>query len=348
MLDLSDPDLVEVRSVLDRQVRHMARLLDDLLDVSRITRGAIELRTRRVDLVEVARGAARMAATTMEARGHAFGLELPPGPVLVEADATRIEQVIGNLLSNAAKYTEPGGTVRLAVEHRPPDAIIRVRDDGMGIDPAVLPRIFDLFAQSDRSLDRSQGGLGIGLTIVRRLVELHGGTAGVHSDGPGRGTEVVVRLPALPGSRDGAARGEDAPRVDGRMRGLRVLLVEDNRDGAELLARVLRLQGHEIRVAHDGASALAMAGDFRPQVVISDIGLPGLDGYELARRLRGAPELGCPLLVAVTGYGRREDVARAGDAGFDHHLVKPVDVGTLMDLLVGPAGRAAGPPVVGS
>ncbi|MEW4570711.1 ATP-binding protein [Tautonia sp. JC769] len=341
MLDLDDPDLVEVRDVLDRQVRHMARLLDDLLDVSRITRGTIELRLRRVDLVEVARDAARMASTALEARRHAFRMDLPPGPVTVEADATRIEQVVSNLLSNAAKYTDPGGEVRLTLEHQPPDAVIRVLDDGVGIDPAVLPRVFDLFAQADQSLDRTQGGLGIGLTIVRRLVELHGGMVEAHSDGPGRGTEIVVRLPAMTGPRDDLPWGEDGSRRGGGTDGLRVLLVEDNRDGAALLARVLRHYGYEVRVAHDGASALGIAPDFRPQVVISDIGLPGIDGYELARRLRDQPGLGRPLLVAVTGYGQREDVARADDAGFDHHLIKPIDVTALVSLFIGPDGRAS-------
>jgi signal transduction histidine kinase/CheY-like chemotaxis protein len=332
LMKLQDDRLIEVRDVIDRQINHMARLIDDLLDVSRITRGTIELKTESVDLAEVARQAARSVSASMTSRDHAFDVTLPPDPVPVRADPTRIEQVIANLLSNAAKYTEPGGRVRLGVELRADEAVVRVRDDGVGIDPRILPRVFDLFTQADRSLDRSQGGLGIGLTIVKRLVDLHGGSVEARSDGPGSGTEMVVRLPVadgLPGRRDPPRDPSSEKSSDV----LRVLLVEDSRDSAALLARVLRLFGHEVLVAHDGREALSEAPGFRPNVVVTDIGLPGLDGYELARHFRQDPSLGNPLLVAVTGYGRAEDAQKARDAGFDHHLVKPVDVEALASLI---------------
>ena len=336
MLDVNNPDFDDVRDVLERQVRHMSRLTDDLLDVARITRGKIGLRTRVVDIVEIAKDAARIAAPTMKARGHRFDREWPEAPIRIEADPTRIEQVISNLLSNAAKYTKPGGLVRLVVETQPPHVVIRVEDDGVGIDSRTLPHVFDLFAQSDRPLDRTQGGLGIGLTMVKKLVDLHGGLVEIQSEGEGLGTEVVVRLPL---SRKAASDRRDAePREASTRQAPRVLVVEDNRDAADMLACLLRCRGYEVRVAYDGPEGVATARGFHPQVVISDIGLPGMDGYEMARRLREDPALGHTLLVAVSGYGADDDVSRALSAGFDHHFVKPVDPDSLTTLI----GRAGG------
>ncbi|WP_422929267.1 hybrid sensor histidine kinase/response regulator [Singulisphaera sp. PoT] len=377
-LKAGDSGLDEVRDVLDRQVGHMSRLIEDLLDVARITRGRIELRTEPVELVAAARDAARSVVPTMKGRGQSFLADLPDSPLMIRADPTRIEQVVTNLLANASKYTERGGTIRLSVERRPSEAVVRIRDDGVGIDPRILPRIFDLFAQADRTLDRSQGGLGIGLTIVKRLVELHGGTVEALSEGPGTGTEMLIRLPldeasasftreaSASGGVSTSSSGESSSSASGTPstaatagvspspdvieapdspppppRSLRVLVVEDNRDAADLMAQILRLDGHELHVAYDGKTALADAPDFHPQVVFSDIGLPGLDGYELARRLRREPALGGVMLVAVTGYGSADDVQRAYDAGFDHHLVKPINFEVLTALISQAASHTA-------
>ena len=324
--------LVPMREVIEEQVKHLARLVDDLLDVSRITRGKIRLAREPIDLVAVATQAAESARPQVEARRHALAVELPPGPIPLEADPTRIKQVLLNLLDNAAKYTDPGGAVRLSVAREGPEAVVRVRDSGIGIAPDVLPRIFDLFAQADCSLDRSRGGLGIGLTLVKSLVELHGGSVSAHSAGVGRGCEVVVRLPApapparptgLPAVSPGPAAGASR----------RILVVDDNVQAAESLAVVLRLWGHEVLVHHDGPAAIAAAPAFGPDVVLLDIGLPDLDGYEVARRLRARPDLPGLRLLAMTGYGRDEDRRRAAAAGFDHHLTKPVDLDALKEQL---------------
>ncbi len=334
MLDLRDPDLVETCEILDRQVRHMSRLIDDLLDVSRITRGTIQLRKARVDLIEVARQAARMVGPAMDGRGHDFVCSLPASPLPIEADPTRIEQVIANVLANAAKYTEPGGTVRLTVEEAAPaqTAVIRVEDNGVGIDPQVLPRIFDLFAQADRTLDRAQGGLGVGLTIVHRLVALHGGTVEARSDGPGRGTTMVVRLPVASEPADGSG-SPDGPAGATTARASRILLVEDNHDAADMLARALRRHGHDVCVVHDGTAALETAPEFRPHAILTDIGLPGMDGFEVARRLRREPNCASSLLVAISGYGQAEDRRMSREAGCDHHLIKPIQIDELIGLL---------------
>ncbi len=321
-----------------RQAGHMARLLDDLLDVSRITRGKIELRRQRVDLRTLIRQTVDTRRPLFEARDLTLAVALPDEPVWVDADVTRLEQVFTNLLHNAAKYTDLGGRVWLAAEVRDGQAEVRVRDTGTGIPIEMLPRIFDLFSQVDRSLERSQGGLGIGLTLVRNLVELHGGSVHAFSEGPGRGSELTVRLPLAP-PEEKKVPAERAGSAAKKARRRRILLVEDNLDSAALLAELLGLWGHEVRTVHDGVAALAAAAGFRPDVVLLDIGLPGMDGYEVARRLRKTEAestgglSGRILLAALTGYGQESDKKKAREAGFDHHFTKPVDLATLRALL---------------
>jgi CheY-like chemotaxis protein len=335
-----------IRDVAERQARHLARLVDDLLDVSRISTGKIELRRGPVDLREAVARAAETVRPLVEARRHALALALPEGPLPLEADEARLEQVFANLLNNAAKYTEPGGQIRIEAAREGDVAVVRVRDTGIGIAPELLPRVFDLFAQAEQSLDRSQGGLGIGLTLVRRLVELHGGSIAAASPGVGLGSEFVVRLPIraaddAASSREGPRRGAVAPEAaDPAPR--RVLVVDDNADAARLLARLLEASGHQAEVAHDGPAALERAQARPPDVVLLDIGLPGMDGYEVARRLRQSVG-DRPLLVALTGYGQDEDRRRSREAGMDDHLTKPVDPRTLKELLARPrpVGRPA-------
>jgi PAS domain S-box-containing protein len=325
----------ELVAVIGRQIRHLARLVDDLLDVSRFTRGKIELRRRPVELRPIVEGAVETTRPLLEQQGHRLTVSLPDEPVYLEADATRIEQVLANLLNNAAKFTDPGGEIALAAETEGGQVVLRVRDNGPGIAPDLLPHVFDLFVQEDRSLVRSHGGLGIGLTLVRSLVERHGGTVEAHSDGPGQGAELVIRLPGLSATAaaelDGPeAQAEEKPEKPGPAR---VLLVEDNVDAAEALAELLRLWGHEVEIAHDGATAVQVAQTARPDVVLLDIGLPGMDGYQVAGALRSLKELHGALIVALTGYGQESDRQRAAVAGFDHHLIKPVDLEALRKLV---------------
>ena len=334
------PQLRMARDVIDRQVAHMARLVDDLLDVSRITSGKIQLKAERVDLRAVVAQAVEASRPVIDRAKHRLDVAVPPDPVWLPGDPARLAQVVTNLLNNAAKYTEDGGAIALTVVRDGADAVVRVRDTGVGIPADVLPTVFDLFVQVDRSLDRSQGGLGIGLTLVRRLVELHGGTVTAASDGPGRGSEFTVRLPmrnsdfGFRNEETGRGSGSGSVGVNSAIRNpqsamRKVLLVEDNPDGAETLSTLLRLAGHEVRVATDGPTAVAAAADYRPDVAVVDIGLPGMDGYEVARRLRADPATSGAMLVAATGYGRDDDRRRAIDAGFDHHLVKPIDPAAL-------------------
>jgi CheY-like chemotaxis protein len=323
--------LREERAVIERQVRHMIRLVDDLLDVSRITRGKVELRKRRVELAEVVAKAIELASPLLEQRRHTLAVSVPARGLAVDGDEHRLAQILSNLLTNAARYTEPGGRVEVRGERRGGRAALSVRDTGVGIAPEMLPHIFDMFVQGERSFERSQGGLGLGLAIVRSLAQLHGGEVAARSEGPGRGSEFTVTLPLAPDDERTAPlpRVEAEVRVPGRRR---VLVVDDNVDAAELLATALRLSGHDVRVAHDGPSALALAGDFPPEVAFLDLGLPVMDGFELGRRLR--PLLaGRPLrIVAVSGYGQPVDRARSAEAGFDRHLVKPVDLAELLAL----------------
>jgi PAS domain S-box-containing protein len=339
--------LDEARGVMERQVKQMVRLIDDLLDLSRISRGKIQLRKERVELSAAVDAAVESSRPLIDSAGHTLTVALPPEPVVLEADPTRLAQVLANLLNNAAKYTEPGGRINLSAERPGEQVVIRVKDTGVGIPPEALPRIFEMFTQVDRSPGRAQGGLGIGLSLVRGLVELHGGSVSAHSEGPGKGSEFVVRLPALPARTQPPARaraaGGDLP-APGPSRPQRVLVVEDNEDGGNSLAKLLAALGHEVRLARDGPAGLAEAETFAPEVVLLDIGLPGLDGYEVARRLRALPAGRDALLVAMTGWGQEEDRRRAQEAGFNAHLVKPVELKELARLLAAPAAAGSAPP----
>ncbi len=331
-----ESEIQYAREVADRQVRHLARLVDDLLDVSRINNGKIELRKETVDLRDAVRQAVETSRPLVELRRHSLEVAIPDQIIALCADPARLAQVLANLLNNAAKYTEPGGQIRLTARVEDAMAVIRVRDNGIGIDPLLLPYVFDLFTQADRSLDRSQGGLGIGLTLVRRLVELHGGSVGVHSAGAGQGSEFMVRFPLIETPSEAISRPDPDPesgRDSGRRTPRRVLIVDDNADAARMLARILRAEGHEIELAYDGHSALEALFQHPPDVVLLDIGLPGMDGYEVARRVRQNEHLESIVLIALTGYGQSEDRRRALEVGFDDHMVKPVNPDRLTDLI---------------
>jgi signal transduction histidine kinase len=322
------------RQVMELQVQHLVRLVDDLLDVARITRGKIALVKEPVDLAALFAQAVEMAQPALDAQGHKLSVFLPPEPLTLEGDLQRLAQVLGNLLNNAGKYTERAGLIWLTGELDGDRVVVRVRDNGIGIPAEQLPHIFDLFVQVDRSLERSQGGLGIGLTVARKLVEMHGGTITAHSAGPGMGSEFVVRLPAL--------MARPAPAIGGRggqpptiALSRRVLVVDDNTAAADMLAMLLRLWGHEVRLAYNGPEALTTAAEYCPDLVLLDIGLPLMNGYEVARRLRREPALNKTVLVAVTGYGQAKDRRRSHDAGFDYHLTKPVDGDSLQVLVAG-------------
>ena len=334
----ASPEVVAcVREIAERQVDHMARLLDDLLDVSRISRGTIDLRQDIVDMASVVNHTVEAVGPLMESRGHDLAVSLPLEPIAVRGDAARLEQILTNLLNNAAKYTDPGGHITLTAERDKNQVILRVRDTGIGIAHEMLPRIFDLFVQAERRLDRSQGGVGIGLTLVRKLVELHGGSVVAVSPGLGQGSEFVVRLPAF-AEKSMTAEGKrsDGPHPTPTLPRRRVLVVDDNVDAADTLAMLLRLKGQEVRVVHDGPSSLEAARQFQPNLVLLDIGMPGLDGYEVCRRLRQEPDTQKALVVAMTGWGQEEDRRRSLEAGFDQHFVKPVGAKTLDKLLLQP------------
>jgi len=328
----------EAHGMMERQLGHMVRLIDDLIDVSRISRGKLDLKRERVELATVVRNAVETARPLIEQEGHHLAVDVPPAPVYVDADVTRLSQVFANLLNNAAKFTARGGRLRLAVGRHDGDTVVTVRDNGVGIPAPVLPRVFDMFTQVDCSLEKAKGGLGIGLTLVKRLVELHGGAVEARSDGDGLGSEFVVRLPAAP-----AAAAESEPEVvgaPGPAARRRVLVVDDNRDSAVSLAMVLDIMGNDTRTAYDGLEALEVAETFRPEVVLLDIGMPKLNGYDTARRLRAEPWGKHVLLVAQTGWGQEDDKRKSRDAGFDHHLVKPVDPAALEQLLAGLPAKA--------
>ena len=330
------PDLQWAREVIDRQAAQMSRLVDDLLDVSRITRGKIELRRERIELATVVRSAVEASRPLIEKWGHELTVNLPTDPVLLDADLTRLSQVLLNLLNNAAKYTEQGGKIVLNAAEDGAQVVIRVRDNGMGIPRDQIASVFEMFTQLDRSLDRSHGGLGIGLTLVRQLVLMHGGSVEAHSEGPGTGSEFVVRLPAWRAqSQSGQnAVGEHQPTLPR----CRILVVDDNEDAADSLGMVLRMMGSEVLTANDGLEAVGAAAVFQPQVILMDLGLPKLSGYEAARRIRN--EQGASvLLIAVTGWGQDDDRRRSEVAGFDYHLTKPVAFEKLQKLL---AGRVPG------
>jgi two-component system CheB/CheR fusion protein len=279
-------------------------------------------------LVERARD---LSQPLIDGRNQRLTVTLPPEVAYVEGDLVRLIQVLGNLLNNASKYSDPGSEIGLTVTRSPTEVVISVTDNGAGISPEMLPRVFDLFAQEDKTLDRAQGGLGIGLSLVERIVRAHGGSVEAHSPGRGGGSEFIVRLPTLP--RQERAPSQQSNQTPGKQGSRRILVVDDNGDGAESVAMLLEHAGHAVRTANDGAEALAKAAEFRPDIVVLDIGLPDMDGYEVARRLRGRSETSKALLIAMTGYGQPEDLARAKAAGFDHHVIKPASQEKLINLV---------------
>ena len=324
----------EARSVIERQVGQLSRLVNDLMEVSRITTGRVRLERNRLDARSVIERAVESARPLIDRRRHDLSVSLPPQPIWLHADSTRLEQVVVNLLNNAAKYTDEGGRIGVTLQQEGDEMVLRVRDTGLGIAPELLLHVFDLFTQADRSLDRSQGGLGIGLSLVQHLVGMHRGTVEVQSAGLGQGSEFTVRLPVLlsPAVQAPAIRAPAAP-AEQTMRGLRILVVDDNEDSAEMLARLLNRSGHDVRTAYTGPAALDVAAAQFPDVVLLDIGLPGINGYEVARRLRLLPRLNDVRIIAMTGYGQDADRQLAREAGFDSHLTKPIDYQKVVELL---------------
>jgi PAS domain S-box-containing protein len=318
------------RTMMERQLAQMVRLVDDLLDISRITRGKLRLRRERVDLAGVVRSAVEGSRPLIDAFAQQLAVALPPEPVELDADPVRLSQVFANLLTNAAKYSERGGHIWLTAERRGGEVAVSVKDTGIGIDAEHLPRLFEMFSQAAPALERSQGGLGIGLSLARGLVEMHGGTIEARSEGPGKGSEFIVRLPVADRSSD---RGASPAGAGSCSPTCRILVADDNRDAADSLAMMLRLLGHEVHAAYDGPEALEAAGWFRPDVALLDLGMPKLNGLEVARHIRGQPCGRGMFLVAVTGWGQEEDKRRAAEAGFDHHLTKPVEPAQLEKLL---------------
>jgi signal transduction histidine kinase/CheY-like chemotaxis protein len=334
------------RTIIERQARHMIRLVDDLLDISRITRGMVALQTERIELSALVAKAIEMASPLMEERRHHLEVRVPPQGLFVLADPARFAQVLANLLTNAAKYTEPGGRIGVSAERLGDVIALSVTDTGIGISSEMLPHVFDLFVQERQALDRAQGGLGLGLAIVRSLVGLHGGTVSAHSDGRGLGSRFTIRVPATPVEESVTAAFTAEPSLEDGGLGRQILVVDDNEDAAELLAQYLQLRGHVTRIAHDGLEALQLVEQFVPEIVLLDIGLPVLDGYEVARLLRERIQHRQLHLVAVTGYGQEADERRAREAKFDAHLVKPVSMEvlerTLLELIRRPATLAGG------
>jgi PAS domain S-box-containing protein len=327
-------ETARLREMMERQVQQMVHLVDDLLDVSRITSGKIVLRKEQLELGDVVGSAVEAVRPLIEGSKHDFSVTLPATPIRIFGDKTRLAQILSNLLANAAKYTPEGGRIWLTVTREGNEALLRVRDTGMGIPADMMPYIFEMFTQVDRHLGRSQGGLGIGLTLVRSLVEMHGGRIQAFSDGPGQGSEFVVSLPlpaeAAPAPRDDQGDGVRQNESGARRR---ILVVDDNKDSAETLGALLRIMKNEVKLAYDGPSALDAAASFRPHVVLLDIGLPGMSGYDVARRLRQMPETRDAYLIAQTGWGQEEDKRRAEQAGMNYHMVKPVDAAALRKLL---------------
>jgi signal transduction histidine kinase/ActR/RegA family two-component response regulator len=338
----NDPEQVEeLRGMMQRQVRQMTRLIDDLLDVSRISRGKIALRIERVELRELFNVALESVKPIIAANQQRLEISLSEEPIFMNADATRVSQVIGNVLHNAAKYTPEGGAISVKIVREGSNARITVHDTGCGIPPDLLSNIFEMFQQVDQTLDRAQGGLGIGLTLAKRLIEMHGGSIAAKSDGPGHGSEFTITLPvdtaAVTREAQRAPNAGSSPEVPRR----RILVVDDLHESAQTLARMLRAIGQEVTTAHDGQAALTFVRDARPEVVFLDIAMPGMNGYEVARRIRANGEIEPPVLIALTGYGQDDDRRRAREAGFDFHLTKPTSMEQLTSLL----SRASGPVV---
>ena len=322
-----------VRHIMERQVAQMTRLVDDLLDISRITRDKIELRTERVDLAAILKGAIETSRPLIDSAGHELTVKLPPEPIYIDADPMRMAQVFANLLNNSAKYTERGGRIRVEVAAAGREVVVTVADNGVGIACDALAYVFDMFRQVDRSLERAQGGLGIGLTLVRRLVELHGGTISAQSEGPGKGSEFVVRLPIAKADKR-TAKGSPRTSKAAAVR-CRVLVVDDNEDSGDTLTILLRSKGHDVRSACDGLEAIRMAEEIRPEIILMDVGMPKLNGYDATRRIRELPGGKDIFIIALTGWGQADDLERSAEAGCSAHLVKPVDFAALEELLAG-------------
>jgi PAS domain S-box-containing protein len=334
MTGRDDPANERVQEMMERQVKHMVRLVDDLLEVSRISTGKIDLRLEPTEIAPIVCTAIETSQPLIEAGGHQLVTTLPPEPLMVNGDRVRLSQVIANVLNNAAKYSEPRGQIWLTVSHDRGEVVVSVRDTGIGISADMLPHVFDMFAQADQAMRRSQEGLGIGLALVKRLVELHHGRVEARSDGEGRGSEFTIRLPLsqepLP------VVDEASPIIDhGRRSSFqrRILVVDDNQDAATSLGILLGILGSDVRIAHDGADALEAVPSFQPSLVLLDLGMPGMNGYEVARRIRELPQFQRATLVALTGWGQENDRRRTREAGFDHHLLKPVDREALEVLL---------------
>ena len=339
---VQDPTAARVTAVMERQINHLVRLVDDLLEVSRITRGVIDLQKEPLDLASIVRSAIDTSRPAVDAARHELTVDVPSEPIAVTGDAVRLTQVFANLLTNAAKYTNAGGHIWLTVRKEGERAIVSVRDNGIGIAPAQLASVFDMFTQVDRSSRRSQGGLGIGLTLVRSLVAIHGGRVEARSAGLGAGSEFIVDLPILIGRRVRTHNARSLAPFPPR----RILIVDDNRDAGETLGALLSGLGATVSVADSGPAALEILETFQPDAVLMDIGMPEMDGYEVSRRIRADPDRGRVLLIALTGWGQEDDQRRSRAAGFDHHLVKPPDVDKLRDLLT--AGWSSSGPVDGA
>jgi signal transduction histidine kinase/CheY-like chemotaxis protein len=334
-----NPKVTWVHDIIKRQVDHLTRLLDELLEVSRLTSGKVVLKRRPVEISETMRFAVEAAQPLMRGRRQHLSVDFPAQPLTVDGDPTRLVQILSNLLHNAAKYTPEGGTINFSAAREADSVVLRVTDNGCGIAAEVLPHIFDLFTQEGRSLDHAQGGLGIGLTVVRSLVELHGGSVKAASRGVGEGSEFSIALPLManpPREVPRATEGQlEAPGL-----ALRIALIDDNVDANDSLADILRMMGHEVSTAFDGKTGFELVRDTRPQLVVCDIGLPIMDGYQVMARLREAMKGSMPVMIALTGYGQPEDRFRTLEAGFDHHLTKPVDVESLLRLIAAQAVRA--------
>ena len=331
--ELTEPHRQRARDVIERQVEHLVNLIDDLLDVSRITRGMITLQLEPVLVGAIVARAVETARPAIDAHKHALELDLPEELISVEGDKTRLVQVIANILHNAAKFMDPGGRIRLSVRREGQYALISIADTGIGIAPDLLPKIFELFTQVHAKSERAQGGLGIGLALVRRLTEMHGGTVTAHSDGAGRGSTFSVRLPVMVTQIAGLVHPKRDTGTIPRVASQRILVADDNRDAAEALSLQLQLAGHDVRTAHDGIEALTVAKTFDPEIVLLDLGMPKMDGYEVARQLRLQPRSRRVTLIALTGWGQQQDRDRTADAGFDAHLVKPVAEAQLFRAL---------------
>jgi PAS domain S-box-containing protein len=343
ILKVRSADLAAVKQITDlmeRQVVHLVRLVDDLLDVSRVITGKLTFKKQPTELASVVSRAVEETQSTIDARGHELMLSLPARPVIVDADALRLSQVISNLLLNAAKYTAMPSQIWLSVQREGDEAVVRVRDPGIGIAPHVLPSVFDLFVQADNSLDRSQGGLGIGLTVVKRIVEMHDGSVAASSAGINQGSEFVVRLPVSKASAPVAKPTESAQQRPPARR--RILVVDDNVDAAVTISSLLKAWGHDVQTAFGGEAALETVRRFQPEIILLDIGMPGMSGYDVAKWLRAEPSARGIVIAAVTGYGQEADRQRSFDAGFDYHLTKPPDPGLLESLLASPRQRVRG------